>query len=149
MKKSVVFFFLLAMFFVMNKLSAKTVIKYEDAVEYANNYILDFPEYQEYIDYGISIPYEYNSTLKINNKFYNGGFLNKKEFEIINNNSSYLYSGMKYFTMTEESSSVYNIEDSIKLISKLTSSGSRITQYIKPGISITGSGTYTNPWVFI
>ena len=50
MKKSVVFFFLLAMFFVMNKLSAKTVIKYEDAVEYANNYILDFPEYQEYIE---------------------------------------------------------------------------------------------------
>jgi hypothetical protein len=149
MKKSLVFFFLLAMFFVMNKLSAKNVIKYEDAVEYANNYILDFPEYQENIDYGISIPYEYNSTLKINNKFYNGGFLNKKEFEIINNNSSYLYSGMKYFTMTEESSSVYNIEDSIKLISKLTSSGSRITQYIKPGISITGSGTYTNPWVFI
>ena len=141
-------------------LNAEMSVNYNKAIKQANNYIKDFQYNKLYIvseTTNFSVPFEYKDTsLSVNSLFKTGGLLNIKEFDISKgeSNSSYLFSGSDYFTMTESGSeSVYVIEKgaNTNYTPKLKSekSGVRVTEYVKEKIRVTGTGEYVNPWIFI
>lgn len=141
-------------------LNAEMSVDYSKTIKHANNYIKDFQYNRLYIVSGttnFSVPFEYkNNALAVNSSFKAGGLLNIQEFDISKgeSNSSYLFSGRDYFTMTESGSdSVYVIEKGANtnytLKSKTEKSGVRVTEYVKEKIRVTGTGEYVNPWVFI
>lgn len=141
-------------------LNAKISVDYSKTIKHANDYIKDFQYNKLYIVSGttnFSVPFEYkNNALAVNSSFKTGGLLNTQEFDISKgeSNSSYLFSGRDYFTMTESGSDgVYVIEKrantNYTLKSKTEKSGVRVTEYVKEKIRVTGTGEYVNPWVFI
>ena len=141
-------------------LNAEMSVDYSKTIKHANNYIKDFQYNKLYIVSGttnFSVPFEYkNNALAVNSSFKTGGLLNTQEFDISKgeSNSSYLFSGRDYFTMTESGSDgIYVIEKrantNYTLKSKTEKSGVRVTEYVKEKIRVTGTGEYVNPWVFI
>ena len=136
------------------RVSAKT--NYFSAAEQANNYIRNFNGYDRYIitqntDYGFE-----NGNIVENNLYTNGGLLNKDEFIYSKNayGESYLNNGLEYFTMTNvDSGSVYVIKpDEVSYLTGKTmtqNSGVRVTNYIQSDVNVSGSGSKSDPWVFI
>lgn len=124
---------------------------YENSKKQTNSYITRFNMFSNYIDVGSDIPYEFDGNNNIRSGFINGGLINKKEIELSTvKNDSYLFTGSSYFTMTESGNSVYNVKvNSVDLVTKTEESGTRITEFVKPSTRVTGSGTRTNPWVFV
>lgn len=142
---------LLLLLLVPGMLSAATESNYDTSKSQANIYITRFNMYNDYIETGSSIPYEFDGNNKVRNGFINGGLVNKKEVELsTHDNASYLFTGASYFTMTEEGNNVYNVKtNKIDLLSKIENSGTRVTDFVMPTVRVTGTGTRTNPWEFI
>ena len=131
---------------------------YNDGVKEGNNYIKS-TKYDTRGKYLIMTNQKFimndNGTLSANNNFYNGGFLNRLEFCISTGNtncngSSYLMIPASYWTLSGNSTSRYYVNNvsGLNIQSDTYSSGVRVTEFVKPQISVTGSGTYNNPWVF-
>lgn len=122
---------------------------YDNAVKNTNLYITKFNNYKLYID--DTNKYLYNGTLGSKSGFVNGGFINTYEFNrTFKNNDSYLITGSRYFTMTDNNSNVDVVDlRSIANKSKNENYESRITEYVRYFIKVKGEGTRNNPWVFI
>ncbi len=143
--------FILALLVVPIMLSAESQSNYANSKKYLNSYITSFTMYDGYIEYGKDVPYEFDGKNKVKSGFINGGLINKKEIELSKlQNNSYLLTGATFFTMTEEDSKVYNVNvNKLDLVSKTESSGTRVTEFVKPSTKVVGEGTRTNPWVFV
>ena len=140
-------------------INAKINNDYVTSSNYANKYISIYPDNKLYIlrsESGLEIPYKYeNNVLSSVSKFKNGGLLNLDEFRKSKdrNGNTYLYTGNNYWTMTENSSKVYVIDNSSTdnelLTDKASLSGTRVTEYIRENTGVTGIGTYNDPWMFV
>ena len=131
---------------------------FNDGVKEGNNYIKS-TKYNTRGKYLIMSNQKFimndDGTLSTNSDFYNGGFLNRLEYCISTGNSncngsSYLMIPASYWTLSSNSTSRYYINNvsGLNIQSDTYSSGVRVTEFVKPQISVTGSGTYNNPWVF-
>ena len=131
-------------------ISAKSY-DYENSVKLTDSYILQFPEYNDYIKIG-NMPYDYeNGKNNQSLRFAKGGFLSKDEYQITNvYGSSYLSQGIEYWTLTPHSyernyTITYNLGD--KLLSDTTNT--RISEFVKNEAKILGNGTQNDPWYFV
>ena len=141
----------------------KATTDYKGAVSRANNYTNEeaFSSKNKYLKYGQGTPYNYSKqtvgsetsyTVQTDSSFKNGGLINKEDFELtLKNGSSYLLSGSPYWTMTKKSTNeVYTIGKYNVSSESITSRlDTRVTQYVKPNVSVNGSGEYSNPWYFV
>ena len=151
MKKILLVFLLV---FSFTNVNASYNKNFTDATKNTDVYITKFSDYKLFIDNTTLYQYDGN-TLSSKPGFNKGGFVNRYEFltSLGYTNDSYLYSGQKYFTMTESSGKVYEIkagyEEDMHLVEKTDKSGSKIAEYIISKTKVTGNGSYTNPWMFI
>ena len=132
---------------------------YDITKENTNLYINDFSRNNIYIIKSTSsfnVPFIYNNgTLSVDTYFKNGGLLNRYEFLVSKSkeNDTYLFNGNNYWTLTSSGDKVYMIDssatDNISLQEKTVLSGGRVTEYIREETGVSGSGKYTDPWVFI
>ena len=146
--KRVVIIFLFAFLFAPLIVFAEEY-DYNGAIERANNYINSFSTRSKYILNDGYFEFDENGAIKPNNAFVNGGLINKTEYEI---GGRYLSPGAEYWTMTSvpDSANQYTISNILR--SDRTSSsnlGVRVTEYVKPGVKITGNGTLAHPWEFL
>ena len=152
MKNILKYIILIICVFVCENIKAKTI--YNETPTFTNDYIKQFRQYQKYI---ISEPVKYgfvNGNLTTSSKFKTGGLLNKDEFilSLDKNNSSYLFNGLEYFTMTENGTNVVVIDpNSSNYFSNKSqnySSGIRVTNYVQNDVHLKGKGTKIEPWEF-
>ena len=132
---------------------------YDITKKNTNIYINDFDKNDVYIiksTPSFNVPFIYNNgALSVDTYFKKGGLLNKYEFLVSKTpeNDTYLFTGNNYWTLTENGTKVYMIDnsatDNISLQEKTTLSGGRITEYIREETGVSGSGKYMDPWVFI
>lgn len=144
-------FILLLLLFVCGSVNASgSFSDYNGSINKANKYILDFDRYKLFIDSSDKYLYD-GSNLNSSSLFKNGGFINTYEFNsTMIKNDSYLSTGARYFTMTENGNNVDVVN--VRMIgsyNKYDSFESRVTEFIIPKAEITGSGTRTDPWVFV
>ena len=139
-------------------INAKIVI-YSEAVANANQYITNFKNYHDYINYE-NMPYVYaNKSNQYSDLFKSGGLLSKDEFLITNyNGKSYLGSSIEYWTLTQHSTDNNYVIDYTLKNKKINCSKNdencgisdvRPTEFVKNEVKIKGSGTRSNPWEFI
>ena len=144
-------FILLLLLFVCGTVNASgSFSDYNGSISKANKYILDFDRYKLFIDSSDKYLYD-GDSLSSSSSFKNGGFINTYEFKsTMIKNDSYLSTGARYFTMTENGNNVDVVN--VRMIgsyNKYDSFESRVTEFIIPKAEITGSGTRTDPWVFV
>ena len=92
------------------------------------------------------------NTTVLNNKL--GGLLSKREFDITkkgkSNRYSYLFEADPFWTYTKgEGNKIYIVNGEDKYINHGEKSGTKVTEYLKTGVEVVGSGSYTDPWIFI
>ena len=122
---------------------------YNGAIERANNYINNFSTRSKYIVADGYFEFDENGAIKPNNAFVNGGLINKIEYEI---GGRYLSPGAEYWTMTSvpDSANQYTISNILRSDRSTNSNlGVRVTEYVKPGVRVTGNGTLAHPWEFV
>ncbi len=159
MKKNKLLITLITILFLPFSINAVVRNNYDITKENTNLYINDFSRNNIYIIKSTSsfnVPFIYNNgTLSVDTYFKNGGLLNRYEFLISKSleNDTYLFNGNNYWTLTSSGDKVYMIDnsatDNISLQEKTVLSGGRVTEYIKEETGVSGSGKYTDPWVFI
>ena len=130
---------------------------YTQAQDLANDYIKKFPNYQKYMvtknaDYGFST----TNSLVNSSSYKTGGLINEQEYKIStgSRNSSYLFNGLSFFTMTESGNQVKIIDpkvaNGINSQNKSSAlSGVRVTGFVSGEIQLRGNGTRVSPWRFI
>ena len=124
------------------------VTTYGETVTKANNYIMTFRDRRKYLLFNKNYVYERNG-FGDSSQFTMGGLLSKSEFDLsVYNNQSYLANGKEYWTLTSDGSNKYYIDAYVQSKNPSSVSGTRVTEYIKPGTIYSGRGTYSNPWVF-
>ena len=141
---------LVLLLLITNVKAASVYANYSKATKNTDNYITKFSKYKLFID--STNKYLYNgSTLSVKSGFNEGGFLNTYEFNsTIIRNDSYLITGARYFTMTENGNNVDAVDvRKINSVSKTNSLESRITELVIPETRVSGSGSRNNPWKFI
>lgn len=151
MKKMINTFIMIIGLMICVNVCAKT--NYSDTPSFTNNYIKKFNNYQRYI---VTEPVNYgfkNGNITSNGKFKTGGLLNVEEFNLsFRNGSSYLFNGLEYFTMTEESGNVVIVDPKnynyFSSKNQSYSSGIRTTNYVQNGVVVTGKGSKIDPWMF-
>ena len=128
-------------------------INFEDVKIESDKYILKYQNNNKYIlDTNV---FGFNeSGFYIDEDFSKSGLLNFFEYNVIGGKNSYLNDGLNYYTMSynDDMSQVYEvcaINDGYRYISLSESSGTRYTNFIKPKVKVSGSGSYNNPWVFL
>lgn len=159
MKKNKLLIILITILFLPFSINAVVRNNYDITKENTNLYINDFSRNNIYIIKNTSsfnVPFIYNNgTLSVDTYFKNGGLLNRYEFLISKSleNDTYLFNGNNYWTLTSSGDKVYMIDssatDNISLQEKTVLSGGRVTEYIREETGVSGSGKYTDPWVFI
>ena len=147
-KKYFIFLFLL-LIIIPVFVYAAVVTTYGEAVTKTNNYITTFRDRRKYLLFGKNYVYE-KTGFGDSSAFINGGLLSKSEFDLsVYSNQSYLANGKEYWTLTSaESNRKYYVDAYIQSKSADSLSGTRVTEYIKPGTIFGGKGTYANPWTF-
>ena len=146
MKNRLKIILLLLSFICVNVNASNSFDNYTNSINKANKYILNFNKYKLYIDSSNKYLYDGNSLMS-SSLFKNGGFINSYEFKTsMIKNDTYLSTGSRYFTMTENDNNV-DVIDVKNIISynKNNSFESRITEFIIPEAEITGSGTRKDP----
>ena len=131
--------------------SAEMLNNYNETINSVNNYIEKFNRYNVYIVTDDNIKFKNDdNTLSTDSNFKKGGLLNLFEFNISKGNGfTYLFNGQKYWTMTDNGSNSNAVTSySAELKPKTDDYGMRVTEYVKNGITVSGSGTYGNPWEF-
>lgn len=156
MKKRYIFYLLLLFPIFIN---ATIRNDYDITKGYSNLYINDFNKKDIYIlksTSSFNVPFIYdNGILSVDTYFKNGGLLNRYEFLVSKSseNNTYLFNGNNYWTLTENGTKAYIIDNSsdnnISLKEKTELNGGRVTEYIREETGVSGSGQYTDPWVFI
>ncbi len=150
MKNKKYFIFLFLLLIIMPVfVYAAVVTTYGEAVTKTNNYISTFRDRRKYLLFGKNYVYE-GTTFGDSSAFINGGLLSKSEFDLsVYSNQSYLANGKEYWTLTSAGSNKkYYVDAFIQSKSADSLSGTRVTEYIKPGTIFGGKGTYANPWTF-
>lgn len=130
-------------------LNAK-IVNYEDSIKYANEYIKDFKNFNDYLK--VNMPYNYDMGENLhNNRFRNGGFLSKEEFKITNAyDNSYLATGIEYWTLSKANNyDMHTIDYRLTERNMSEKTDIRVTEFVRNETKVTGSGTKNNPWVFI
>ena len=150
MKNKLKYLLLFLLFICINVNASGSFSNYSNSIDKTNKYILSFDKYKLYIDSNDKYLYDGNNLIS-SSLFKNGGFINSYEFKSsMIKSDSYLSTGARYFTMTENGNSVDVIDiKKVTSCSKNDSFESRITEFIIPEIEVTGSGTRRDPWVFV
>ncbi len=139
---------LLTILIVPLSVKAATLTTYGEAVTKTNNYITTYNDRKKYLIFDKNYVYE-KSGFGDSSAFKNGGLLSKSEFDLtIVSNQSYLATGKEYWTLSSTGSNKYYIDAYAQTKTPSSTSGTRVTEYIKPGIAVYGKGTYANPWTF-
>ncbi len=148
-KKILIVVLLLTLMIIPVFVYAAIVTSYGEAVTKTNNYISTFRDRRKYLLFGKNYVYE-GTTFGDSSAFINGGLLSKSEFDLsVYSNQSYLANGKEYWTLTSDGSNKkYYVDAFIQSKSADSLSGTRVTEYIKPGTIFGGKGTYANPWTF-
>ena len=107
----------------------KATTTYEGGIPKANQYASKIEDYHDYLVTD-NMPYDFENGNVLNTlRFKKGGFLSREEFEITNvYGSSYLATGLEYWTLTQHSNG---------------------ENYVKNETKVAGSGTKNNPWYFV
>ena len=119
---------------------------YNEGVNKVNTYIYDFNDYARYIKLGGNIPFDITGNKpSVNSLFVSGGFLNEAEYNrSVNGSTSYLSPGIGYWLTGNKI-----LDVSVSGVQPNTAtSGVRVTEFVKHGVKVKGSGTKTNPWKF-
>lgn len=148
--KKIIKYLLIITIFIPIFINAKQY-KYNDAVNKANQYITDFPNFHDYIVIE-NMPYDYIDGIVLeSSKFTKGGFISRDEYEITNyRRGSYLATGLEYWTLTQyDSKKIAVISYTMDEKKPDQTSNARITQYVKNEVKVGGSGTKNNPWYFV
>ena len=127
---------------------------YSQEVNNANSYILgnDFRnDYQKYLMDGskdiLSFGYK-NGKVERDTNFTYGGFISNDEYKITTkDNVSYLYDGVNYWTLTKDGTKYYVVGES-ETQDTNKNYRSRVTEYLRSDIKISGQGTLKDPWMF-
>ncbi len=154
MKKFRIIIYIFIFFVCMVHVDANTI--YKKVPKFANDYIKKYDNYQRYIvtentRYGFKDGIIDNGS----NDFKTGGLLNLDEYSISKSvgNSTYLFNGLKFFTMSTRNGKIITIDpDKENNLNELTindSSGIRVTNYIKNSVKLNGTGSSVNPWTII
>ncbi len=130
---------------------------YAEAQNLANDYIKKFPNYQRYfVTKNTNFGFNTSNSIVNNSDFKSGGLINEQEYRIASGsiNSSYLFNGLTYFTMTESGGQVKVIDPTassgINSLNKISAtSGVRVTNYVSDEVKLRGVGTRVSPWKFI
>ncbi len=126
---------------------------FENGKAVANKYLKENFE-DDYIKYIISedAKYGFSSEKGIFNVggFNKGGFINQYEYELSsdseNKSLSWLYDANGYWSLTiDKKDNAYVIGKGN--YSKANKFNSRIVEYVRNNVKVSGSGTYSNPWV--
>lgn len=147
---SKMFIIFITLFMFVFSVNALVFSNYDGAVKNTDTYITNYSRHKLYIDLTDKYLYD-ESGLSNKNGFVNGGFISTYEFDrTFNNNDSYLITGAKYFTMTDNGNNVdvVNLRN-ISSKNKSDNYESRITEYVRHFIKVKGEGTRNNPWVFV
>lgn len=114
-------------------------VSYDDGLTYTRNYIDKFPDYNKYIN------------MVASGEFQKGQFIGKDEFDITNtNNNSWLLDPLQYWTLTNAGSGKkYVIDNALRSLPTSSTSGVRITEYVRKETAVKGTGTISNPWEFV
>ena len=134
---------------------------YSQGYDTANNYLKSHGVYSNYQDYLLydNLPFVYESgSNKTSSDFKHGGFLNVEEYIISLPNdktTSYLSIGDEFFLTQKKyviagatANDTYNGKNIIGLKNNVENAGVRVTEFVKPGTQVMGSGTMSNPWYF-
>ena len=151
MKRVLQFLFVIIM--VLPVFVFATSSNYDDSIGRINNYIKSdkYRDRDKYLIMSKNTPYSFSTAgiSNINSRFETGGMLNTSEYNLsLINDKTYLATGIEYWTMTGNSSSHYYVENYLKTKEENLKSNVRVTEHVKSEVKVTGSGTYTNPWVF-
>ena len=159
MRKKKILIALITILLLPLSINAAVRNNYDITKKNTNIYINDFDKNDVYIiksTPSFNVPFIYNNgALSVDTYFKKGGLLNRYEFLVSKTpeNDTYLFTGNNYWTLTENGTKVYMIDnsaaDNISLQEKTTLSGGRITEYIREETGVSGSGKYMDPWVFI
>lgn len=141
--KRIIKYFLLVILLLpifVNAASKKT--NYYSSVEIANKYINTFDKRDRYLILGSKI---FGSDFGTN-----GGFITADEFRAsLIGNSSYLSSGLDYWTQTSVGSNKYVVSFGLLQRDINLESGTRVVEYVKPDTKVKGNGTIPSPWEFV
>lgn len=141
--KRIIKYFLLVILLLpifVNAASKKT--NYYSSVEIANKYINTFDKRDRYLILGSKI---FGSDFGTN-----GGFITADEFRAsLIGNSSYLSSGLDYWTQTNVGSNKYVVSFGLLQRDINLESGTRVVEYVKPDTKVKGNGTIPSPWEFV
>ena len=153
MKKIIKSVFLIIFLFPIVILAASG--NFYDSITKTNNYITS-EKYKDRNKFLIlpNAPYMYTDAgVSVNGNYVNGGLLNKLEYDLSVNkdtNRTYLSTGIEYWTGTEVNGETeYYVENYLKSKGKSAKSNTRVTEVVKSEVKVSGSGTYSNPWVFL
>ena len=128
-----------------------TTSTYTEAVNNLNNFYNNLDNSSDYL-------YNTNKFLctgeslscVTSDKYSNIGLINIDEYNKIGGLNSYLGSSSSYFSMTENNSLVSNItSNGIEDVSYETNSGLRAVVYVQEDAKVTGSGSVSDPFVFV
>ena len=149
MKKNIIKVLLVLMMFIIpNVIHAAVVTSYGETVSKANNYIFTYRDRKKYLLFDKNYVYE-RDGFGDSSSFSTGGLISKGEYELsVFSNRSYLITGKEYWTLTSEGSNKYYLDAYLASKGVDSLSGTRVTEYIKPGTIYSGKGTYSNPWSF-
>ncbi len=110
-------------------------------------------DYDLYVVGGNDIPFGFNSSggLYKDSNFLKSGYLNVEEYKIAGGLESFYFTGLDFFTMDRDASSVYYITSTGDFKKSVYSNEHSIrnTEYIQNDVTITGSGKVSDPWMFI
>ena len=115
---------------------------------YTSDYKDDYKRYlkdgeKETINYGFK-----NGKIEASPLFKMGGFLSEDEYKItLKDNNSYLFDGIKYWSLTEKNNKYYVIGETEEK-DKEEIYRNKTTEYILSNVKITGEGTIKDPWIF-
>ncbi len=136
---------------------AKISITYNDTTNNTTQYISNYNDYKSFIIQD-NDKYLYDGTSLESSTslgLTKSGLLNVFEFNVSKNSSgdTYLFTGLKYWTMTSSSGGKYVIDPSTsikyKSYSETSNSGARYTQYIMDCTQTIGDGSLNNPWQLV
>lgn len=125
-------------------------------IGYDTYYMLDYyDDFRENAATNYNVPFRYEGgVLSGEEYFYGGGLLNLDEFNISKDKqgNTYLYNGNDYWTMTTDGDKAYKITNATAKQTVLedmsSTSGTRVTEYLRDSEYIAGTGSYTDPWHF-
>ena len=154
--KKIILVLLLSLLVISVKAEMLYDFTYPEVKEYIKTEITKYNGYNNYfvLPDASQIKYVYeNGVLSSDADYQMSGLLNLFEYEVSGSKISYLYDTNNYWMMTESdlnNTCTVDKDNDLGYSYKQNNSlgGFRIAVYIKNSITITGNGSYNNPWKF-